>query len=105
MSSPIGISADRPSGTWEARRLGAAVLLALLLAGLLGVAGFRTVDAEGVQRVRRAIGVWGMVARARQRVTPIRAVRVVYAAALAVTVAGFFVLLWLAAAVGAGGTD
>src|SRR4051794_2926503 len=105
MSSPIGISADRPPGAQEARRLGAAVVLALLLAGLLGVAGFRTVDAEGIERVRRAIDVWRTVAPALQQVTLIPAVRAVYAAALTVTVAGFFVLLWLAAAVGASGTD
>src|SRR5947208_209309 len=105
MSSLIGISADRPGGTWEAHRLGAAVALALLLAGLLGVARFRTIDAGGTERVRRAVDVWRTVAPALQQVTPIPTVRVVYATALAVTVTGFFVLLWLAAGVGASGID
>src|SRR3954464_12835096 len=105
MSSPTGISADRPRGTGEGPRTRAAVALTLLLAALLGIGGFRTVDAAGTERVRRGIGVWRTVVPALHQVTPIPAVRAIYAAALTVTVAGFFLLLWLAVRVGGGDVD
>ncbi|MCU1384686.1 MAG: hypothetical protein JWL71_3383, partial [Acidobacteria bacterium] len=98
MSSRIGTSAERPPAR---RREGAIVALALtlLLAAVIAVLGFATVDPAGTTRVRSAMFVWGTALDGLARTGSTPLLPVVFASALAVTVAGCFLLLWVVAAV------
>ncbi len=77
-------------------RLHVVVALWLVLAALLGVVGFNTVDSLGVQRVRSAIEVWQTVASHLPSFGVGNLVVGLYYGALATTVVGFFALVWLA---------
>lgn len=100
MSSLIGTSAEPQRAARPTRPVGAAIALTLLLAALIGAAGFRTVASDGITRVRSAPFVWTVASAQIRRDTPAPAMYVVYATSLAATIGGCFVLLWLAAAVG-----
>lgn len=100
MSSLIGTSAEPQRAARLSRPVVAALALTVLLAILIGAAGFRTVASDGTTRVRSARFVWTVAAAHIRRDSPTPAMYVVYAASLAATIAGSFLLLWLAAAVG-----
>jgi hypothetical protein len=100
MSSRIGTSAEPARASRLTRRIGAALALTMLLAAMIGAAGFRTVASDGTVRVRSAPSVWKVAAEHIRRDAPRPAMYAVYAVSLAVTVAGCFLLLWLAATVG-----
>ena len=72
----------------------------MLLAAMISAAGFRTVASDRTERVRSAPFVWTVAAEHIRRDAPTPAMYVVYTVSLAVTIAGCFLLLWLAAAVG-----
>jgi hypothetical protein len=99
MSSRIGISAE-PQRATSTRRIAATLALTALLAAIIGAARFRTVASDGTERVRSAPFVWTVAAEHIRRDAPTPAMYAVYAASLAATTAGCFLLLWLAAAVG-----
>src|SRR3954447_21368870 len=100
MSSRIGTSAEPARAPRLTRRIGAALALTMLLAAMIGAAGFRTVASDGTVRVRSAPVVWKGAAEHIRRDAPTPTMYAVYAASLAVTIAGCFLLLWLAATVG-----
>src|SRR4051794_33842811 len=105
MFSRTGTSAERPRASRLTRRLTAALALTVLLAAMIGVAGFRTVARDGTERVRSAPFVWRIAAERIRRDAPTPAMYAVYAASLAATLAGSFLLLWLAAASGSDDGD
>jgi hypothetical protein len=100
MSSRIGTSAEPARASRLTRRIGAALALTVLLAAMIGAAGFRTVASDRTERVRSAPFVWTVAAEHIRRDAPMPAMYAVYAVSLAVTIAGCFLLLWLAATVG-----
>src|SRR3954467_7121090 len=99
MSSLIGTSAEQPPAARRRQGVAFALTLTVLLAGMIGVLRFTAVDAGGFQRVRSAVQVWRTVPKGLERAGVASLLPVVFASALAVTVAGCFVLLWLAVAV------
>jgi hypothetical protein len=100
MSSLIGTSAEPQRAARLTRSVGAALALTVLLVALIGAAGFHTVASDGTRRVRSAPFVWTVATAHIRRDAPMPAMYAVYAASLAVTTAGCFLLVWLAAAVG-----
>ena len=100
MSSLIGTSVEPPRAARLTRPVGAALALTVLLAVMIGAAGFRTVASDGTTRVRSAPFVWTVAAAHIRRDAPAPAMYAVYTLSLAVTTAGCFLLVWLAAAVG-----
>jgi hypothetical protein len=100
MSSRIGTSAEPVRASRRTRRVGAALVLTMLLAAMIGAAGFRTVASDGTVTVRSAPSVWKVAAEHIRRDAPAPAMYAVYTVSLAVTIAGCFLLLWLAATVG-----
>src|SRR4051794_6290679 len=100
MSSRIGTSAEPLRAQQLTRRIGAALALTVLLAAMIGAAGFRTVASDGTVRVRSAPSVWKVAAEHIRRDAPTPAMYAVYTVSLAVAIAGCFLLLWLAAMVG-----
>ncbi len=88
MSFRTGTSADDPRAS-RRRRIATAAGLTALLAALLSVVRFHTVDPGGTVRARTAAFVWQTIPSTTR-----------FAAALIVVVIGAFALVWLAAAVG-----
>jgi hypothetical protein len=78
-------------------RLHVVVAVWLVLAALIGVVGFDTVDSLGVQRVRSAIDVWRTVISHLPSFGAGNGVVGIYYVALTTTVVGLFALVWLAA--------
>src|SRR3954470_24989156 len=95
MSSRIGTSAEPAPASRLTRRIGAALALTVLLAAMIGAAGFRTVAPDGTVRVRSAPSVWKVAAEHIRRDAPTPAMYAVYTVSLAVAIAGCFLLLWL----------
>src|SRR3954453_20991288 len=102
MSSRIGTSAEPVRASRRTRRVGAALVLTMLLAAMIGAAGFRTVASDGTVTVRSAPSVWKVAAEHIRRDAPAPTMYAVYTVSLAVTIAGCFLLLWLPAAGGRG---
>ena len=98
MSFRTGTTADRSGGTGGrfTRPLLLSVCATLLLAALLGTYQFGTRDALGVPRSRSAAHVWRAADQALARIDAGIPVHGLFIAALAATVAGCFLLVWLA---------
>ena len=81
------------------RRIVTVVALSACLAAMVALVAFETVDADGTTRARSARFVWQTVPALLSRNAGSTLVPLVLVASLAVTVAGCFVIVWLAAAV------
>ena len=100
MSSPTGTSEPEAGrAAPPGRRRTTAVMLWLLLALFIGAGAFRTTDSTGAVRMRSAAAVWSTVGPRLSRTSDARHFVPLYAVALAGSVGGFFLLLWLATGV------
>jgi len=100
MSSLTGISVREPRLSRRAIRMVMTLGLLAFLAGLLTVVGFHTTDPAGMVRVRTAPFIWRIVNDTFEHITGARGFTRLFQGSLAITTAGFFILLWLAPTVG-----